>query len=69
MENKKLKETRIRWKSHPSINKYYYFNGEDGIVLLRLNNFPEEPLLTLINGFDIEDIDERPNMWDFELSE
>jgi hypothetical protein len=33
------------------------------VALLRLNNFPEEPLLTLIFGLEIIDIEDVPEKW------
>ncbi|WP_313531983.1 hypothetical protein [Sphingobacterium multivorum] len=43
------------------------YNEEyDKLILLRMNNFPEEPLYTLINGLDITDLEDKPTGWNLE---
>jgi len=61
LENKKL-----FWRKHPTNVKFFFIKEQDKTILLRLNNFPEEPLLTIINGMDIYDIEERPITWELE---
>lgn len=63
MENSILLKKNIFWKEHPSYKRYYYIEDGDKVILLRLNNFPEEPLWTIINGLDIMDIEDRPSGW------
>lgn len=63
MKNEVLIEANIFWKKHPVMKRYFYFENSRDIVLLRINNFPEEPLYTLINGLDIVDIDDKPSGW------
>lgn len=63
MENSILLKKNIFWKEHPRHKRYYYIEDGDKIILLRLNNFPEEPLWTIINGLDIMDIEDRPSGW------
>ncbi|WP_333626215.1 hypothetical protein [Sphingobacterium siyangense] len=50
MNNEELISSTIFWKKHPEIGYYYYNEEYDKLILLRMNNFPEEPLFTLING-------------------
>lgn len=59
----KLIEQSISWIKHPNSLRYYYIILDRGIVLLRLNDFPDEPLLTLIHGLEILDIEEVPQKW------
>ena len=59
----------IIWKKHPENIKYFYTKFNDKVILLRLNNFPDEPLFTIIDGFLISDIEDRPNNWEFEKSD
>lgn len=53
----------IIWIKHPSNKKYFYAYHNSGLLLLRLNNFPDEPLFTLIKQLDISDIDDTPENW------
>jgi hypothetical protein len=62
----KLMKSKIVWKIHPNNIKYFYVEFEKRIILLRLNNFPDEPLLTIIDGFEVIDIEERPSVWELE---
>jgi hypothetical protein len=53
----------IYWQNHDT-NKRFFFAYSDGILLLlRVNDFPDEPLLTFINGLEILDIDDAPSCW------
>jgi hypothetical protein len=65
-----LKEPLV-WKPHPSNKKYHqtYINGEH--ALLRLNNFPDDPIYTFIYYKDIDNflifhLDESPKSWKIE---
>ena len=61
--NQELTSRSLYWQKH-SANQRYFFTYNDGkLLLLRLNDFPDEPLLTLINGLDILDLDEVPVNW------
>jgi hypothetical protein len=53
----------ITWKNHPTHIRYFFTEFHNQIVLLRLNDFPDEPLLTMIYGMEILDIEERPVEW------
>lgn len=66
MTNKELITSTIFWKKHPEIGYYYYNEEYDKLILLRMNNFPEEPLYTLINGLDITDLEDKPTGWNLE---
>ncbi|MDQ1151813.1 hypothetical protein QE382_003797 [Sphingobacterium zeae] len=66
MNNEELISSTIFWKKHPEIGYYYYNEEYDKLILLRINNFPEEPLFTLINGLDITDLEDKPIGWNLE---
>ncbi|WON95028.1 hypothetical protein [Sphingobacterium sp. UGAL515B_05] len=66
MNNEELISSTIFWKKHPEIGYYYYNEEYDKLILLRMNNFPEEPLFTLINGLDITDLEDKPIGWNLE---
>lgn len=63
MENKNLILLDVFWEKHPIHERYYYITKDNKIILLRINNFPDEPLYTLINGLDITDIEDTPIGW------
>jgi hypothetical protein len=64
MKNKILLKTKLIWKKHPENNRFFYIEDRaNTIILLRINNFPEEPLYTIINGSDIIDLDDIPSYW------
>jgi len=67
METKKLLEKKIFWKKNSTDKKYFYHYEDDKIILLRINNFPDEPLYTIINGLDILDIEDKPKEWMLEV--
>jgi len=53
----------ILWKKH-ELNIRYWFADIDGkAVFLRMNNFPDEPLYTLISKNVIKDYDDLPQNW------
>jgi hypothetical protein len=66
MNNEELISSTILWKKHSEIGYYYYNEEYDKLILLRMNNFPEEPLFTLINGLDITDLEDKPIGWNLE---
>ena len=66
MNNEELISSTIFWKKHPEIGYYYYNEEYDKLILLRMNNFPVEPLFTLINGLDITDLEDKPTGWNLE---
>lgn len=60
--SKRYMEQNIFWQNHS--NKRFFFAYSDAVLLLlRINDFPDEPLLTLINGLEIIDIDDPPSCW------
>lgn len=63
MDNKELIKRSIYWQRHPVSEKYFFAYHDEQLLLLRLNNFPDEPLLTLIKQLDIIDIEETPEDW------
>lgn len=67
MKNLVLIGTNVFWKKHPNNERYFYLRKDSDVVLLRVNNFPDEPLFTLINGLDIMDIEDRPSGWNLDI--
>jgi hypothetical protein len=63
MKSEILLKTDLYWKKHPQNDRYFYIERDEIIILLRINNFPDEPLYTLINGLDIIDIEDKPEQW------
>ncbi len=53
----------IYWQKVKETERYYYAYQNDELLLLRMNNFPDEPLYTLINKLQISDLDNLPNTW------
>lgn len=66
MENKILLKRNLIWKQVPLNNRYFYIEQDNKFIYLRVNNFPDEPLFTIINDLDILDIEDRPEHWDLE---
>ncbi len=61
-------EIPVEWQK--SVNPHYFYSViDDNIVYVRINNFPDEPLLTLINCLEIIDIENRPRNWTFEKNQ
>ncbi|MCG2616966.1 hypothetical protein LZZ85_21900 [Terrimonas sp. NA20] len=58
-----LKNIEIKWHRNKSHHRFYYSELAGELLLLRLNDFPDEPLLTLIKGQNIWDIDDVPEKW------
>ncbi|KIA95232.1 hypothetical protein OC25_07935 [Pedobacter kyungheensis] len=62
----KLLTSNVVWKKHPLNAKFFFLKQKDQIVLLRINNFPDEPLFSIIDGLDILDIEDKPAGWKIE---
>lgn len=62
----KLGEKKIFWRKHPENDKYFLTKEEDRFIFLRVNNFPEESLFTIIDGIKIYDLEEIPTQWEIE---
>lgn len=54
----------IKWSRHKTSPRYFFSTVNNDLLLLRMNDFPDEPLLTLIRGTDILDIEDVPEKWD-----
>ena len=67
MKTNQLLSKKIFWKKHETDKRYFYHYEGDKVILLRINNFPEEPLYTIINGLDILDMEDRPKEWKLEI--
>lgn len=63
-------DERIRWKETGDVDYPYRASFEDHDLLLRLNDFPAEPLYTIIvDGEEITDIEEWSPRWKREQKE
>ncbi len=60
-----LTVTELEWLVHPDRKGYYYAKVENQTLSLRLNDFPEEPLYTLIWKDQSIDLEEKPSLWRF----
>jgi hypothetical protein len=58
-----LQQAKVDWQS--TKDDPYMFLGafQDQVVRLRLNDFPDEPLCTVIAGGEETDIHEFPKTW------
>lgn len=45
----------------------FYHEHDKKIFLLRINNFPDEILYTVINGLEINDLEDKPVNWELEM--
>jgi hypothetical protein len=63
MKEKTILKSTIFWKKLPNNERYFYSESFENLIYLRLNNFPDEPLFTLINGLEAIDIEDRPSGW------
>lgn len=68
MKIKNLLKKNIKWKNHPDekVRRFFYCEIEGRLILLRMNNFPDEVLYTVINGLEIIDIEDKPENWELE---
>ena len=57
------KRKLLIWKKHPSDQRYWMSSVGNQTLYLRMNNFPEEPLYTLISSTVIENFDDLPSQW------
>jgi len=63
MTNNQLLKINISWNRHATNPRYLYAYVESKLILLRTNDFPDEPLYTIINDLDLTDIDDLPSNW------
>ena len=59
----------IYCQNHSTNKRYFFAIDNSELILLRLNDFPDEPLLTLIKGKEILDIDDTPLQWIIQFEE
>jgi len=58
-----LRRRSIEWQYSPH-SKYEFYSCVDGVTVgLRLNNFPDESVCTLIVNDDEADLEEFPSSW------
>ncbi len=61
---KELLKQKLIFKEHTHGNGiYYYFTSNTELVLLRLNNFPDEPLYTVVYQSQAKYIEDKPIEW------
>ena len=65
MDNSKILNTKINWVRVDDNIRYCFAYYQEKVILLRMNDFPDEPLFTLINGISITDLDELPSKWSY----
>ena len=65
MDRKEILKAKIKWERIPENIRYCSAEYNGSLLLLRINNFPDEPLFTLINGKEITDFDDLPSKWDY----
>ena len=53
----------ISWKQHRDSKRYWLASIDDETVFLRMNNFPDEPLYSLITKSSIRDFEDLPECW------
>lgn len=53
----------ILWKKHELNIRYWFAELDGNAVFLRMNNFPDEPLYTIISKNVIKDYDDLPQNW------
>ncbi len=68
MKDNFLLNKTITWKQHSTNDRYFYCYEDDKLILLRMNNFPEEILYTIIDGLNIYDIEDKPESWHLQES-
>ena len=56
-------KSSIYWQKHSNNQRYFYAYSNGELLLLRLNDFPDQPFLTLIRGMGIIDMEETPEDW------
>ena len=59
----RLKVAEIDWQESPQDKYLFYTVFDNSIVHLRLNDFPEEPICTLIYEDREVNLDELPRSW------
>lgn len=64
MDNRTLLQTKLKWEKNSNKLGYFYVYISENLILLRLNNFPDEPMFSLINGLEITDFDDAPDYWE-----
>lgn len=63
MKIENLLKIKVIWKKHPTSIRFFYHERGDQVFLLRINDFPDEILYTVINGLEINDMDDKPEDW------
>ncbi len=63
MITEELLTKEIVWKKHSTQERYFFHYEYEKLILLRINNFPDEPLYTILEGLNILDLDDKPANW------
>ncbi len=66
MKIENLLKTKVTWKRHPTSMRFFYHEHDKQLFLLRINNFPDEILYTVISGLEINDLEDKPVIWELE---
>jgi hypothetical protein len=53
----------IYWQRHEHNQRYFYAYRNGQLILLRINDFPDEPYCTIIMGLAIMDMEDIPVHW------
>jgi hypothetical protein len=61
---KKLFERKIRWQNVKDSGVEFIAEVDNEKCILRMNDFPDEPLFTLIYKGNQIDFDNRPALWE-----
>jgi len=64
----KILTKEIVWGKHPTQERYFSHYEDGKLILLRINNFPDEPLYTVIDGLNILDLDDKPTVWHLQVT-
>jgi hypothetical protein len=59
----RLKETKLDWESLPENPYLFSLPKQNKEIRLRLNDFPDEPICTLIINGEETDLEEFPALW------
>ncbi len=61
--NNYIFNSEIVWHRIPLNNRFFHTYYENELYLLRLNNFPDENLITIIKEKEIIDLEDIPKSW------
>lgn len=68
MNTNEILKAKIEWQPIEN-SSFFYCLIDNRIVYLRINNWPDEILFTLINELEILDLEESPKNWKINYNE